>query len=128
MPFLAVKNNPFKDYGERWKGVSNKVPQVATVAAAAASEVLADTIRERAGAYDRWDDDLVSKVDTYQDPSDGLFRVGLLSDDEADHQRALQAEYGDIEHKPQALMRTSTERAREEAQEVFNEVMHRGLF
>lgn len=127
MAFLAIKNNPFDGLAEQWKGVSSRVPQAATVAAAVASDVLVETVRERAGTYDRWDDDLIGKVDAYQGP-EGYFQVGLLSADEDDHRRAMEAEYGDTEHKPQPLMRTSTHRAKEEAQRVFNDVLKQGLF
>jgi hypothetical protein len=127
LAFLAIKNNPFTGLGEQWRGVGARAPEVATYAAAAATEVLHEEVTSRATSYDRWSDDLVSKVRPYQAP-DGTFRVGLPDADDEAQQRALEAEYGDEEHKPQPLMRTSTERAKKRAQETFNEVMHQGLF
>lgn len=127
MSFLAIKNNPFPGLAEQWEEAVRRAPEVADRAAAAAAEVYADEIRERAGIFDRWDDNLTSQVKPYR-AKGGIWQVGLPDATEEEAQRAMEAEYGDGTNKPQPLFRTAAERAREEALEVFNDLVHEGLF
>lgn len=125
MSFLAIKNNPFDAYGEQWAGAEKRAEEVTPIAAAAATEVLAETVQKRARSFDRFDEDLISKVGVLRGND---FEVGLIGASEDEEQRAMLAEYGDGEAKPQPLMRTSETRALPEAQEVFHDILSAALW
>lgn len=128
MAFLSLKTNTFTEMGEAWQGASERARQTAVAAAEEAASALADAVAARAPNFDRFAEVQMDKVQAVRDPSDGLFYVGMPSATDEEQRRAMEAEYGDMENSPQALMRTTQLRHAEMVAATFAESFVRRTF
>jgi hypothetical protein len=124
--FLAIKQNPFDDYGDAWTGVGKRAQQAATAAAEAASEVLVETLQERGEKLPGFDEETLRSIEHGPDKS-GVWRVGIPAHSPL-AEKAFQAEYGTDDEPPTGLMRSSERKARQAAEEVFTDTLHDELF
>lgn len=122
---FSIQNNPFDDdYAERWEGAGKRADEAVAEATKAAHEVLQEQIIEsgtRSGLPGEILD-AVEYMNTPLGPQVGIPGSSPLAD------KAREEEYGKLFERPKGVMRTAQRRARQEAEEVFSEVLHEELF